>query len=446
MKRIILFFIFCSMLALFTACGSGANGNPTGTPGAAEWTWIRGTSTHTAVYGTKGTPTGNNTPGARESCVSWTDKSGNLWLFGGLSNGETLNDLWKFDGVNWTWVSGSSLANQPGNYGTKGTPAPGNIPGARLGAISWVDNNGNLWLFGGAGNDLSLLNDLWKFDGTNWTWVSGENGADRAGTYGRKGTPDAINAPGARLDAISWTDRDGNLWLFGGDGYDGAGSSGSLNDLWKFDGNNWTWINGSDLANQGGNYGTKGTPSATNVPGARSGAVSWADRQGNLWLFGGNGYVGGWALLNDLWKFDGNNWTWISGGARMSSQLGIYGNKGIAAAANTPGARSYAISWTDSSGNLWLFGGNGYDSAGGNAGDLNDLWKFDGKNWTWVGGTTSLDQMGNYGTQGTPAPDNIPASRSGAVSWTNRNGDLLIYGGYHVASGTMFDDLWSYNP
>jgi hypothetical protein len=42
---------------------------------------------------------------------------------------------------------------------------------------------------------------------------------------------------------------------------------------------------------------------------------------------------------------------------------------------NHPGGRHSGMIWTDSTGHLWMFGGNGYDSAG-NAGNLNDLWKF----------------------------------------------------------------------
>jgi hypothetical protein len=40
----------------------------------------------------------------------------------------------------------------------------------------------------------------------------------------------------------------------------------------------------------------------------------------------------------------------------------------------TPG-RSGIAGWTDSSGNLWFFGGGGLD-AGYNAGSLNDLWEY----------------------------------------------------------------------
>ena len=56
------------------------------------------------------------------------------------------------------------------------------------------------------------------------------------------------------------------------------------------------------------------------------------------------------------------------------NQTGVYGTKGLADAANVPGARYRSICWTDSNGNLWLFGGLGYDS-GGSYGRLNDLWE-----------------------------------------------------------------------
>ena len=63
-----------------------------------------------------------------------------------------LNDLWKFDGTNWIWISGSDTVVY-GVYGTKGVGSPSNIPGGRQGSISWIDSNNNLWLFGGFGFD-----------------------------------------------------------------------------------------------------------------------------------------------------------------------------------------------------------------------------------------------------------------------------------------------------
>jgi hypothetical protein len=106
------------------------------------------------------------------------------------------------------------------------------------------------------------------------------------------------------------------------------------------------------------------------VPGSRNSSTSWSDSSGNLWLFGGSGY------LNDLWKFNlaAGTWEWISG-SNTPNVGGVYGTLGVASTGNMPGARAAAISWTDSSGNLWMFGGNGYDSSN-TLGDLGDLWKY----------------------------------------------------------------------
>jgi N-acetylneuraminic acid mutarotase len=215
----------------------------------------------------------------------------------------------------WTWMSGSDTTNQIGVY-----PILFSVPGARYDSVSWTDSADNLWLFGGYGLDLSgstgHLNDLWRFDGTYWTWMSGIATIDNLGVYGIMGSPEASNMPGARDESVSWTDSTDNLWLFGGRGYPGSGgTSGLLNDLWRFDGTYWTWMLGDSTINSPGVYGTMGSPEASNVPGARYESVSWTDSADNLWLFGGFGYdgSGGVGWLNDLWRFDGTYWTWMSG-------------------------------------------------------------------------------------------------------------------------------------
>ncbi len=137
-----------------------------------------------------------------------------------------------------TWVSGANVANQGGTYGTLGTAATTNVPGAREPAVSWTDSAGSFWLFGGQGFDSAgnqgELNDLWKYSAGEWTWVNGANVISQSGVYGTLGTAAAGNVPGARCCAVSWTDSAGNLWLFGGWGYDSAGNKGDLNDLWKY--------------------------------------------------------------------------------------------------------------------------------------------------------------------------------------------------------------------
>jgi len=365
-------------------------------PTTNEWTWVSGSDVYGqyGVYGTKGVADPANIPGARQAGISWIDAQGKFWLFGGIgydsaSNQGPLNDLWKYDPTTneWTWVSGNNVGSQSGIYGTMGVADPANVPGARFDAVSWLDAQGKFWLFGGIGYDSTgagyyyYLNDLWKYDPTTleWTWMSGSNVYDQIGVYGTKGVSDPANIPGVRTDAVSWLDSSGNLWLFGGYGLATDRFYGELNDLWKFSPttNEWTWVSGSDVQRQTGVYGTKGTAGPSNVPGGRYGAVSWLDAQRMSWLFGGDGYgsTGGGGFLNDLWKYDPttNEWTWISGSTGYG-QIGVYGTRGVADAANVPGARQGAVSWLDSSGNLWLFGGEGWDSAG-NIGLFNDLWK-----------------------------------------------------------------------
>jgi N-acetylneuraminic acid mutarotase len=369
-----------------------------------EWTWVGGSSQteQSGVYGTEGVASASNIPGARWEAASWTDHSGNFWLFGGLGLDSTgargdLNDLWKYDPATyeWAWMAGASnICDTPtgfgcsGVYGTEGTGAPSNAPGARVSASSWTDSCGNLWLFGGEGNDSpagmggGLLNDLWKYDPTTnlWTWMSGANINNQNGTYGTLGAPAAGNVPGSRTFAASWTDKQGNLWLFGGIGGDVNGITCMteivcvLNDLWEYNPatSTWTWMGGSDTADQTGVYGAQGVASSTNTPGARSNPVSWTDAQGNLWLFGGNDGLGVDSDMNDLWEYRNGQWVWVSG-SNQAGQTGTYGTSGVAAPANVPGARQWAAGWIDPSGDLWLFGGDDISEGGGK---FNDLWEF----------------------------------------------------------------------
>jgi Galactose oxidase, central domain/Kelch motif len=377
-------------------------------------------------------------PGGRLGMATWTDNNGDLWLFGGSDGTEFLNDLWEFNASSfspytvtayttntgqWTVEGGSGTTNQPGNY-TSGTLTPG----ARTNAVSWTDNSGNFWLFGGYGYDgespavLGYLNDLWEYTGGHWVWVSGgkTDQANQNGIYGTRGTATSTNMPGGRQEAVGWVDAIGNLWLFGGEGEDSVGTTnGILNDLWMYNisSKEWTWVTGSNTANQTGVYeaqpvvgpvnttGAAGTCGLTlgssvlncavisttgAVPGSRWGASAWIDGSGDLWLFGGWGLdstaTNGNGALNDLWVYVPNStagqpgtWTWVKG-SNTGGQNGVYGDMLQPYKTYeiwTPGGRSNATHWVDSLGQLWLFGGEGYDSTSttGN-GYLNDMWRY----------------------------------------------------------------------
>ena len=370
-----------------------------------EWAWMSGLDAAHA-YNTEPAVADVNVPAPREGAVSWVDWAGNLWLFGGGDptgpdvgrSGDLLfNDLWRYSistGL-WTRITGSNASDAQSVCGAQDVAAPDNVPAARAGAASWTDNAGNFWLFGGFSGSYS--NDLWEFNPSTdeWSCMSGTNAADTQGVYGTKGVAAPGNVPPGRANAVTWTDPAGNLWLFGGSGasrYD----SGAYNDLWiyKPSTRQWTWKSGSStlaviplaflaLSNAHGVYGKQGVPAPDNMPGARSGANSWSDAAGNLWLFGGGGVdsVGHFNSLNDLWMYDPRvgEWIWVNG-SDLACDLGsdgddgcvaVYGTQGAASPSNVPLARSDAVSWSDYAGNVWLFGGQGTG-----VGFLNDFWEY----------------------------------------------------------------------
>jgi hypothetical protein len=279
---------------------------------SGEWVWQAGASgvnSAAPTYGTEGTPSTQNLPALRYGSGTWADTKGNLWLFGGygedsVSEQGYLNDLWVYNIANktWEWLGGSNLNGpsygQGGVYGTLGVPSSSNIPGGRFAPAIWQDSSGNVWMFGGSGMDSTgkvagsgNLNDLWMYSPTTneWTWMGGITtvpafGQGQPGVYGTLGAASATNIPGGRYGAATWTDSQGNFWLFGGDGSDASGHSGDLNDLWMFNPTTqeWTWEGGSNAANNAGHYGAQGVPSTSNLPSARDGAFAWADGKGNF--------------------------------------------------------------------------------------------------------------------------------------------------------------------
>jgi hypothetical protein len=513
--------------------------------GHNDWTWIDGGKTAGVAVGSPGpvygsfpasAPTGStptpdpltNTPGARFGAAGWTDKFGNLFLFGGngwelsggpspTTNNAPMNDMWVCmafaNGCEWQLIGGFDPtvvgpttkgalillnAQQEGQGGLYS--GPNAVPGGRFAAATWTDASGNFFLFGGSAFG-HFYNDFWKYDTTalngsnytttegTWTVISGTAAVDQSGVYS-SGTL----VPGARQNAVTWTDASGNFWLFGGNGYDGSHNLGDLNDLWEYTGGAWVWVSGGNTNQfqQPGNYGTQGTAAAANIPGARDSAVGWADANGNLWLFGGLGFdsVGAFGSLNDLWmyKISSAQWTWV-GGANTIKQNGVYPAQPVVGSAATtdeagtcglsvgdaplscsaislagafPGSRWAARGWVDANGSFWLFGGWGNDSTGTNGnGALNDLWVYTPSStpgqlgtWAWVKGSNTGAQNGSYGDETwfwkTHVTD-TPGGRAAGTAWLDQNNRFWYFGGegYDSTSTTgngYLNDLWRYTP
>lgn len=451
--------------------------------GHNDWSWFDGPNSSNNNGGEPGAAPATNTftaqsPGGRRYPATWTDLSGNLWLFGGFgmenpiftptfNTAQALNDVWEYVGT-------SNYFGGFGNYWTNLVPAtptaPSGTPAPRDGAITWTDTmadatNGQLFVFGGEDGAGNFFSDIWRFNTAgsgSWTQVTG--GFNQLGSYpASPGTPGGH--PGSRWGATAKTDSSGIVWVFGGFGYDSAGTLGLLNDLWKYNTSTstWTWVAGSNLANITGSYGSLGVPNGTsNFPGGRETSMAWVDNSGNFWLFGGYGLdsAGNPSGLNDLWEFRSNAWTWVNG-ANVVNEKGVYGTQGVAASTNVPGARWNSAAWTDLHGNLWLFGGQDFDNTGN--GSLADLWEYVGGQWVWVKGPSSVSQSGLYGTT-TPGPiiypyvgDN-PGTRYAPGYWFDTIPTGLgpqpmfwIFGGegLDLSSGNgngFLSDLWRYLP
>ena len=78
------------------------------------------------------------------------------------------------------------------------------------------------------------------------------------------------------------------------------------------------------------------------------------------------------------------------------------------------------------------------------AGYLNDLWKFDSKKWTWVGGSNTANAGGTYprnaGSTGTPGNRSALftriGAREGAAIWSDLKGGCYMFGGEGYGSSS----------
>ena len=393
------------------------------------WTWIKGDSTAMSPgsFGTAGIPSPTNEPPGRYACSHWTDTSNHFWIYGA-----DFSDMWMFDPVTtmWTFMKGDTVNNVqpnitgtrgvynatndpgvtfqgkctwvtpdnhlwlmgdlnnlwqydpgsnqwawmgkdgPASYGVKGTGTATTMPGDRVEtSASWVDNNGNLWLFGG--DNGGSFNDMWEYNVSTgiWTWMSGTNLVGNAGTYGTLGTGSVNNIPPARSVNMTWKDNAGNFWLTGGENIN-AGKY--FQDVWQFNPATlkWAWMSGTLGADTSGPVGTTCVAAGANKLGKR-----WENRA--VWKVCDNLIVthsGQYSAVvansyNDLWAYIPSLGQWM----KMASapQTGRYGTKNVAAANNFPPGRVGAVGFVDKNQNIWLFGGSTFR---GNW--FNDLWKY----------------------------------------------------------------------
>jgi gliding motility-associated-like protein len=420
------------------------------------WTWMKGSNTAGAlpVLGTQGVPDPANTPGPMFLPVGFTDLQGRFWVYGGSVFGvQQPFQMWMFDPAtnNWTRMSGANFPGAPAVYGTQGVSSPSNFPGPRQGACGWTDLNGNPWLFGNLYNG-GTLNDLWKYDiNTNeWTWVKGSNVLNDPGSYGIQGVPAMSNCPPARGHCSSWTDNNGDLWLFGG--IRPNGNSSFYEDVWRYNiaSNTWTWMSGAGaIGSYPANHGTLGIASPTNTPGGRWTDSKWKDSNGDFWLF--SGVVGQFASYADMWKYSpvSKLWTWM-GGSNNPTFTDTFSMKCSFNAGSPAGVDLNSVCWVDDCNRLWQFGGEGRNPF--STGYSNATWFFDpsSSSFNCQGGNVVYLQQGVYGTQGVSNPANYPPSAMGGASFRDNQGNFWMFGGCITpafpGAPSETNTLWKFVP
>ena len=339
------------------------------------WTWMQGDSTRNVVpvRGTLGVPSPLNTPGSRNTGVSWVDTSGNFWLYGGFGNALAMTgDLWMFNTVTleWTWMSGSTNTNTTGTL-VLGVPSTVNYPPSTVETTAgWVDNQNQLWFFGGMYTNTCCPYDRvlrYSISTNEWTWMRGSANSQAPTFWGTMGVASPANNPGGRSVYAHWKDQNGNFWF--ANGYNYA-------EVWKYDPvtNEWTWMAGSQVQFNMGNYVSYCDTTLGNTRShTEENKACYKDRNNQVWEFGGTTANTNYNL-NDLWIFDDSSlkYKWMHG-TNLFNQAAVYGTLGVASASNVPHSCDGALMFGDTLCHVFLFGGLSRQPA---QATYNALWKF----------------------------------------------------------------------
>jgi hypothetical protein len=463
-----------------------------------HWTSLmNGISTLNANHGTKGVSSASNSPGGRVGATLWYANN-SLYLFGGaifqsvpyshdLQPLNNFNDLWQFDFATqqWTWISGSSS----GNTGASSSGGQYTYPQSLSESASCLDENGNLYLYGGYSSPggTHQSNSFWKFDGSNWTLLSGDpdnpnnangslpgalagaqlsamngkiyligGGGTSSSTYVWNGSNwslhkscsnsngtlqaayDADACPGELISFSASCRWNGESYFYGGTG----GSNWDYSSgLYKFNGQNFA-VEFSAGKNQF-NYQLKNSANISFPGGLNRAAWAFDESSQSLYLYGGDSYDPGYH--SNLWQYQNGEWIWLTGAGASSSTASVHGSLGIPAATNTPGSRMDAVMWIGSGDTLWLFGGYGFDENGA-LGRLNDLFCYVEGEWIWMKGSKFRNDAGSFGSQGLSSPNNNPPGLSGMKVWTNPQGEAYLFGGLSSASTTAYHNaIWKFD-
>ena len=364
----------------------------------------------------------------------------------------------------WTWEGGLNTANGSGVYGTQGAAAASNVPGARYDSSSWTDSSGNFWMFGGYGYDatgvlgalersVAIQSEHRAVDLGQWR----QRGSMPAGSTARRAPPRPAIVPGARYSASSWIDSSGNLWLFGGYGYDSAGAVGQPErsvaiqpEHRAVDLGQWrqrrTMPAGSTARRAPPRPATCRARAMRPAPGSTPPATCGCSA-GRLRLHRRCRQPERSVAIHARAADSGPG----SVAATATMPVGVYGTQGTAAASNVPGARQAAIPGSTPPATCGCSAATA-TTPPAVVGYLNDLWQYSPSSgeWTWVSGGSADNASGVYGTAGhrrgqRPCRERarrpVPGSTRPATCGCSAGSATTPAGGVGY-----LNDLWQYSP
>ena len=243
-------------------------------------------------------------------------------------------------------------------------------PGRYYGGTTFDLIRGKTVVFGGAQSAPGFRNDMWSFDGTDWTQMQ----------------PPSVPSPRGHFQMVHDPVRD-RIVMFGGRG--GTGINGQLlNETWEFDGTTWAQI---------------ATPSA---PSARQWyGMTYDAARGTIVLYGGQ--IAGILFDSDeTWEYAGATWT------RRITPI------------NPGPLQNAAMCYHALLGKVVLFSGIDVQ-VGGNS----ITWAWDGTSWAQLQ------------VAGTP-----PSPRTFArLAYDESRQTAVLFGGMDPQTGTLFTDVWDFD-
>ena len=413
-------------------------------PTTNMWTWVEG-HRHLLAHITDD-PLLLEFPGEEVFSRGWLRGSDSLFLFDPFHR-----EVWLYQPSTSKWQLEWKVPNAKqfvigdlytaydsgyGNYGTKGIPTSQTYPGMRSRFAQWTDKNGNYWIFGGRGVSTQArkspddLIDIWKYDVDSklWTWM-GDIIHRRTDT-----------TPGYRSSSAHWTTQDGDLILFGGWSSDlFLGAGGYRNDLWRLDTRTLSWTMIQDHVYSG---------ALIAQPEVRSEPLFCQDQNENFFMYGGAGVDN--KRYSDLWMYSMTDarWELLSDNVELVYPKPIYGEKYTFSDSIHPGYRKNALLWVDSSGQIYLHGGEYYRSRD-SIFYYNDTWTFNrsSRQWAWISGdnlplvrntSTSLrryekiEQRRILTGRNIPHPDNRPGILTTPPYWFTNDQILWMFDGVNL--------------